>query len=276
MNLVALGGPSAARDCRCREGAVRRGGRGRRPAPERGRPARVHRKRPVFFLPRRLRADSALTARALHLVTADVTEPGTELLALRRILQPSNTDSPPVGRPGRQLPRRRRTRRPRLDVPVRVRDARPDPAPPRRPPGAPGEGRRPARDPRPRARPGRARARRPAPAQQLPLPGLTSGRSAWSSPTRPGERGPDRPTGRLAPRPPTNTVGGRGACCPPTSGRTACAHPPPAPPDRPSSPAASPAPATRAVPTGCPAPGGSDAAHSQAAPPPRDEASATQ
>ncbi|WP_405512317.1 hypothetical protein [Streptomyces canus] len=47
-----------------------------------------------------------------------------------------------------------------------------------------------------------------------------------------------RPTGRLAPRPPTNTVGGRGACCPPTSGGTTRAHPPPAPPDRPSSPAA--------------------------------------
>jgi hypothetical protein len=59
VNLLAPGEPSAARDCRCREGAVRRGGRGRRPAPERGRPSRVHRKRPVFFLIRRLRADRA-------------------------------------------------------------------------------------------------------------------------------------------------------------------------------------------------------------------------
>ncbi|MDH6221722.1 hypothetical protein M2283_009069 [Streptomyces pseudovenezuelae] len=70
--------------------------------------ARVHRKRPVFFLLRRLRADSARSARALHLVTADVTEPGRELLALRRILQPSNTDGPPVSlellRENRQLP----------------------------------------------------------------------------------------------------------------------------------------------------------------------------
>ncbi|MFD3504202.1 hypothetical protein [Streptomyces sp. NPDC058678] len=37
VNLVASGEPSLVRDCRCREGPVRRGGRGRRPAPERGR-----------------------------------------------------------------------------------------------------------------------------------------------------------------------------------------------------------------------------------------------
>src|ERR1041385_9097473 len=69
----------------------------------------------LFFLIRRLRADSARAARALHLVTADVTEPGTELLALRRILQPSNTDSPPVPR----APRGHRTQAP--DRPVRER-----------------------------------------------------------------------------------------------------------------------------------------------------------
>ncbi|MER6736527.1 hypothetical protein [Streptomyces puniciscabiei] len=74
------------------------------------------------------------------------------------------------GHPGHQPPRRRRADRPRLDVPVRVRDARPDPAPPgrRRPPR---EGHRPARGPRPGAGSGRTRRRPPAPG--LPLPGLT-------------------------------------------------------------------------------------------------------